>query len=100
MKTDDFLVSNGGEEDPCWVLISQLVLKTIPHALQLNSLKKTSVDDIEGDVDQCEVSISQPKLKTMLLSLQLTPFTFKWGLRLVFVLTPMFNHIYGNLESK
>ena len=53
MKTDDFLVSNGGEVDPSGVLISQLVLKTIPHALQLNSLKKTSVDDIEGDVDQC-----------------------------------------------
>ena len=68
MKTDDFLVSNGGEVDPCGVLISQLVLKTIPHALQLNSLKKTSVDDIEGDVDQCEVSIL--KLKTMLLLLQ------------------------------
>ena len=100
MKTDDFLVSNGGEEDPCWVLISQLVLKTTPHALQLNSLKKTTVDDIEGDVDQCEVSISQPKLKTMLLSLQLIPFTFKWGLRIVSVLTPMFSHIYGNLESK
>ena len=76
------------------------MLKTTPHALQLNSLKKTSVDDIEGDVDQCEVSISQPKLKTMLLSLQLIPFTFKWGLRLVSVVTSMFSHIYGNLESK
>ena len=73
MKTDDFPVSNGGEVDPCGVIISQLVLKTIPHALQLNSLKKTSVDDIEGDVDQCEV---------------------------LSVLTPMFIHIYGNLESK
>ena len=52
MKTDDFPVSNGGEVDPCGVIISQLVLKTIPHALQLNSLKKTTVDDIEGDVDQ------------------------------------------------
>ena len=47
MKTDDFPVSNGGEVDPCGVIISQLVLKTIPHSLQLNSLKMTTVDDID-----------------------------------------------------
>ena len=49
MKTDNFLVSNVSEVDPCGVLISQLVLKTMPHTLQLNSssleLKKTNVDD-------------------------------------------------------
>ena len=102
MKTDDFPVSNGGEVDPCGVIISQLVLKTIPHALQLISLKKkTTVDDIEGDVDQWVFNITtEIENNAAIIAINSIHFQVRATISAVFVLTPMFSHIYGNLESK
>ena len=71
-----------GEVDSCGVLISQLVSKTMPHALQLNSssleLNITNVDEDEAFEDPIPIN----------------------SIHLVVVLTPMFSNIYENLESK
>ena len=62
VNTDVLPVSNVCEEDPCGVLISQLVLKIMQHSVQLNSsILNTSVgieyEAVETSsinvVDQC-----------------------------------------------